>query len=47
MARGADLLLVGGRIFTAARVRPWAQGMAIRDDQRFGDVHRGYDNLDN
>jgi predicted amidohydrolase YtcJ len=33
MARGADLLLVGGRIFTAARVRPWAQGMAIRDDR--------------
>src|SRR5207253_11382110 len=33
MAREADLAFVGGRIFTAARVRPWAQAMAIRDDR--------------
>src|SRR5437879_13634669 len=33
MAREADLAFVGGRIFTAARVRPWAHGMAIRDDR--------------
>ncbi|TLZ56379.1 MAG: amidohydrolase [Methanobacteriota archaeon] len=33
MARGADLVFVGGKIFTAARVRPWAKAMAIRDDR--------------
>src|SRR5438309_2757956 len=33
MAREADLAFVGGRIFTAARVRPWAQAMVIRDDR--------------
>ena len=27
----ADLLLVGGKIFTASRERPWAKGLAIRD----------------
>src|SRR5438046_3590482 len=33
MAREADLVFVGGRVFTAARVRPWAEGMAIRNDR--------------
>ena len=33
MAREADLVFVGGRIFTAARVRPWAEGLAIRNDR--------------
>src|SRR5437870_2077992 len=33
MAREADLVFVGGSFFTAARVRPWAQAMAIRDDR--------------
>jgi len=33
MARGADLVFVGGKIFTAAQVRPWAKGLAIRDDR--------------
>ena len=31
MHRGADLVFVGGRVFTAARVRPWATALAIRD----------------
>src|SRR5439155_27147284 len=33
MAREADLVFVGGRVFTAALVRPWAEGMAIRIDR--------------
>jgi len=33
MARGADLVLVGGRIFTASRARPWAQALAISSDR--------------
>jgi len=31
MHRGADLVFVGGRVFTAARVRPWATALAIWD----------------
>src|SRR5437773_9173443 len=33
MAREADLVFVGGRVFTAARVRAWGEGMAIRNDR--------------
>src|SRR5437016_6558411 len=33
MTREAGLVFVGGRIFTAARIRPWAGGMAILDDR--------------
>src|SRR5437879_9532662 len=36
MAREAELVFVGGRIFTAGRVRPWAQAMAVRDDRFVG-----------
>lgn len=31
MSRSADLVLVGGKIFTGARARPWAKALAIRD----------------
>src|SRR5947209_8739296 len=33
MAREADLVFVGGRVFTAARCRPWVEGMTIRNDR--------------
>src|SRR5436853_6753408 len=33
MAREADLVFVGGRVFTAGRVRPGAEGMGIRNDR--------------
>ena len=33
MPGDADLLVVGGRIFTAARERPWARALAIRGDR--------------
>ncbi len=33
MAGDADLLVAGGRIFTASRDRPWAQALAIRGDR--------------
>src|SRR5438034_3030934 len=33
MAREADLVFVGGRVFTAAGVRAWREGMAIRNDR--------------
>jgi predicted amidohydrolase YtcJ len=33
MAGDADLVLVGGRIFTAAEARPWAKGLAVRGDR--------------
>src|SRR5439155_320845 len=29
----ADLALVGGKVFTAARERPWAKGLAVRGDR--------------
>ena len=31
MAGGADLLLVGGKVFTATRDHPWAKAFAVRD----------------
>ena len=33
MTGDADLLLVGGRIFTAARDRPWARALALRAER--------------
>lgn len=33
MPRGADRVLVGGRIFTASRHRPWATAIAVRGDR--------------
>ncbi|TLZ43372.1 MAG: amidohydrolase [Methanobacteriota archaeon] len=33
MPRGADRVLVGGRIFTASRRRPWAKALAVRADR--------------
>jgi predicted amidohydrolase YtcJ len=33
MARDADLVCVGGNVFTAARERPWAKSFAIRDER--------------
>lgn len=33
MAGDADALLIGGRIFTASRHRPWAKALAIRGDR--------------
>lgn len=33
MAGDADLIVVGGRIFTASRKRPWARGLAVRGDR--------------
>ena len=33
MPRGADIVLVGGRIFTASERRPWAKAIAIRGDR--------------
>lgn len=33
MVGDADVVLVGGRIFTAARRRPWAKAIAIRGDR--------------
>lgn len=31
MSAGADLVLVGGKIFTGSRARPWAKAFAVRD----------------
>lgn len=31
MSRGADLVLVGGKVFTASKDRPWAQALAVAD----------------
>ena len=33
MAGDADLILVGGRIFTSSKKHPWAQGFAVRGDR--------------
>lgn len=33
MAGDADLLLVGGRVFTASSARPWARALAIRGER--------------
>jgi predicted amidohydrolase YtcJ len=33
MPRGADLVFVGGRVFTASGRRPWATGLAVRGDR--------------
>jgi len=33
MAGDADLVLVGGKVFTASRGRPWAKGLAVRGDR--------------
>src|SRR5437773_8031300 len=33
MAREADLVFVGGRVFTPRRIGPWAEGMTIRNDR--------------
>ena len=33
MAGDADLILVGGRIFTSSKAHPWARGLAVRGDR--------------
>lgn len=33
MAGDADLLLIGGKIFTASRSKPWAKAVAVRGDR--------------
>ena len=33
MARDADLVLVGGKIFTSAKEAPWAKALAVRGDR--------------
>ena len=33
MAGDADLVLVGGKVFTASRLRPWAKALAVRGDR--------------
>ncbi|HYY47683.1 MAG TPA: amidohydrolase family protein, partial [Thermoplasmata archaeon] len=33
MPRGADIVLVGGRIFTGSERRPWAKAIAVRADR--------------
>jgi hypothetical protein len=33
MGRDADLVLVGGKVFTAARPRPWAKAFAVRGER--------------